>query len=154
MSSTTTTAAAARPSAVAGRPVWQVSALAALVAAVATESYGLLARAVGIPMSAGGLGDTRAAPITIGMFAMGTLICAFWGTVAAVLIARYARRPGRTYLLTTLGLTALSLVVPLTAVDTALATRLMLAVAHLLAAGIVIPIVTRRLRRIPVSRGE
>lgn len=76
---------------------------------------------------------------------MGTVTCAFWGTVLAVLLARYAKHPARIYLRATLGLTALSLLVPLSAADTALSTRLMLAIAHLLAAAIVIPTVTRRL---------
>ena len=129
------------------RPVWQVSALAGLTAAVATELYGLAARAAGVPMAAAGLGSAKATPITVGMFAMGTLICTFWGTILAVVLARYAAHPARIYAGATLVLTALSLVIPLTAADTAPATRLTLAAAHLIAAAIIIPAVTRRLSR-------
>jgi hypothetical protein len=129
------------------RPVWQVSALAGLAAAVATELYGLAARAAGVPMAAAGLGSAKATPITVGMFAMGTLICTFWGTILAVVLARYAAHPARIYLRATVVLTALSLAIPLSAADTALSTRLTLAVAHLIAAAIIIPAVTRRLAR-------
>jgi hypothetical protein len=128
------------------RPLWMVSALAGLAAAAATELYGLAARAAGVPMAAGGIGASVAEPITVGMFAMGTLICAFWGTVVAVLVARWAARPARTYLQVTVPLAALSLAGPLAAGDTAVSTKLMLAVAHVLAASIVIPTVARQLR--------
>lgn len=140
-----TTTAATRPAVLRAWPVWAVSALAGVAAAVATEVYGLAARAAGIPMAAAGTGARTAAPITVGMFAMGTLISVFWGTVLAVLLARFSRRPARVYAWTACALTAVSLVMPLTAADTATSTKLMLAVAHLLAAAIVIPVVTRRL---------
>ena len=67
----------------------------------------------------------------------------------AVVLARYARHPARAYLRATLALTALSLAVPLSAADTATSTKVMLACAHLLAAAIVIPAVTRRLAGAP-----
>lgn len=136
------------------RSVWLVSALAGVVAAVATELYGLAARAAGIPMSAGNIGADTADPITIGMFAMGTLISTFWGTVLAVIFARYAVHPARTYLRTALALTVLSLVTPLAAGDTAVSTKVMLCLAHLLAAAIIIPIVTRRLSHAPGRHGR
>jgi hypothetical protein len=130
---------------VAGRPVWLVSAAAGLTAAAATEVYGLAARAAGVPMEAGSVGASTAEPINVGMFAMGTLISTFWGTILAVLLARWATRPARAYLWATVALTALSLVGPLGAGDTAAATKVMLAVAHLIAAAIVVPTVAHRL---------
>jgi hypothetical protein len=146
---TTATDAKAQPTLTTAlsRPVWQVSALAGLIAAVATEVYGLVARAAGVPMAAAGLGSAKATPITVGMFAMGTLICTFWGTVLALALARYTARPARIYVRVTIALTALSLAIPLSAADTTLATRLTLAAAHLIAAAIIIPLVTRRLSR-------
>ncbi|MFI7425902.1 DUF6069 family protein [Micromonospora sp. NPDC049836] len=131
------------------RPVWLVSALAGLAAAIATELYGLAARTVGVAMEAGNIGASVSGPITIGMFAMGTAIAVFWGTILAVLLARYARRPARTYLWTTIALTAVSMAGPVLAGATAASTKLMLALAHILAAAIVIPIVTRRLSHAP-----
>ena len=148
-STTTATDVHARPAVTtaASRPVWQVSALAGLIAAVATELYGLAARAAGVPMAAAGLGSAKATPITVGMFAMGTLICTFWGTILAVVLARHAAHPARIYVRATVTLTALSLAVPLSAADTAVSTKVMLAAAHLIAAAIIIPAVTRRLSR-------
>jgi Family of unknown function (DUF6069) len=148
---TTTTAADvhARPAVTTppSRPAWQVSAIAGLIAAVATELYGLGARAAGVPMVAAGLGSAKARPITVGMFAMGTLISTFWGTILALVLARYVAHPARVYLRATVALTALSLAVPLSAADTAMATKVTLAGAHLLAAAIIIPVVTTRLSR-------
>ena len=65
----------------------------------------------------------------------------------SVLISRFGRRPARVYLITTIALTAVSLLAPLFAADTATSTKLTLAVGHILAAAIIIPPVTRRLAR-------
>lgn len=147
MNPTTPTATTLTPEARAPRAVWLVSAGAALAAAAATELYGLAARAAGVPMSAGNIGARTAEPIAVGMFAMATLICAFWGTVLAVLLARFAARPARTYAWTAAALTALSLAGPLFAGATAVSTKLTLAVGHLLAAAVIVPVVARRLDR-------
>jgi Family of unknown function (DUF6069) len=133
------------------RPVWLVSALAGLAAAIATELYGLAAGAVGVPMEVGNIGASIAGPITIGMFAMGTTTCVFWGTILALLLARYSRRPARTYLWTTIALTAVSMAGPYLAGATATSTKLMLVLAHVVAAAIVIPVVTRRLSHAPAG---
>lgn len=133
-------------------PVWAVSVLAGLAAAVATELYGLAARGIGIPMRAGSIGATQAEPISAGMFAIGTFTSVFWGTILAVVLARFASRPARTYLWATVALTALSLVPPLAAPATAWSTKIMLALAHILAAVIVIPLVTRRLSHVTRRR--
>jgi hypothetical protein len=127
-------------------PVWVVSVGAGGTAALATEVYGLIARAVGVPMSAGGLSASTADEITPGMFAMGTLICTFWGTLIAVGLARWANQPARTYRRITLALVVLSLAAPaLAGGDTAVSTKLMLCLAHGIAAAIVIPAVSYRL---------
>lgn len=131
------------------RPIWLVSASAGAAAAIATELYGLSARAAGVPMSAGNIGAETAGPISVGMFAMGTLICTFWGTLLAMLIARFATRPAHVYTAVTTVLTAVSLAAPLAAGDTAVSTKFMLVAAHLLAAAIVIPAVALRLRDLP-----
>jgi hypothetical protein len=115
------------------RPVWQVSYLAGLAASVVVETWGL--------------GSHHATPVTVGMFAMGTMVVTFWFTFAVILMARFAKNPGRTYLRTALPLLALSLAVPLTVADTAISTKLTLAAAHLIAGAIIIPVVARRLSR-------
>lgn len=127
------------------RPVWLVSVAAGAVAAVATEVYGLIARGLGTPMRAGNVGAATAEPITVGMFAMGVAVSMSVGTLLAVLIARRAARPARTYPRTTIALTALSMISPILAGDTAISTKLMLCGAHLVAAAVVVPTVTRRL---------
>jgi hypothetical protein len=150
MSSTaasTHTPAASSASFLARRPVWQVSYIAGLAASVAVEAWGLAARAAGVPMRAAGLGSHHATAVTVGMFAMGTMVVTFWFTFAVILMARFAKNPRRVYLRTALPLLALSLAVPLTAADTAISTRLTLAAAHLIAGAIIIPTVARRLSR-------
>ena len=141
--------ASAAPSAafLARRPVWPVSYLSGLAASVVVEVWGLAARAAGVPMRAAGLGSSHASPVTVGMFAMETMVVIFWFTFAVILIARFAVNPERAYLRTALPLLALSLVVPLTAADTATSTKLTLAAAHLIAGAIIIPAVAWRLSR-------
>ena len=111
------------------------------------EAWGLGARAAGVPMRAAGLGSHHATPVTVGMFAMGTMVVTFWFTFAVILMARVSKNPRRTYLRTALPLLALSLAVPVTAADTAVSTKLTLAAAHLIAGAIIIPVVARRLAR-------
>jgi hypothetical protein len=142
------TPAASTASFMARRPVWQVSYLSGLAASVVVETWGLAARAAGVPMRAAGLGSHHATPVTVGMFAMGTMVVTFWFTFAVIVIARYAKNPRRAYLRTTLPLLALSLAVPLTAADTAISTELTLCAAHLIAGAIIIPVVARRLSRL------
>jgi hypothetical protein len=62
-----------------------------------------------------------------------------------MILHRHATRPARTFTVAALALTAVSLVAPLSAADTAASTKAMLAVAHLLAAAIVTPRLARRL---------
>jgi hypothetical protein len=141
----THTPAAASAAFLARRPTWQVSYLSGLAASMVVETWGLAARAVGVPMTAAGMGSHHPTPITVGMFAMGTMVVTFWFTFAVVLMARFAKNPKRTYLRTALPLLALSLAAPLTAADTAISTKLTLAAAHLIAGAIIIPAVARRL---------
>ena len=147
MSTTTASAPAPAASFLARRPVWQVSYLSGLAASVAVEMWGLAARAAGVPMRVAGLGSQHATSVTVGMFAMGTMVVTFWFTFAVVLMARFAKDPRRTYLRTALPLLALSLAVPLTAADTATSTKLTLAAAHLIAGAVIIPAVAWRLAR-------
>ena len=46
------------------------------------------------------MGSQHATPITVGMFAMGTMIVTFWFTFAIILMARFAKNPERIYLCT------------------------------------------------------
>ncbi len=129
----------------AGLPVWRVGALAAVAASVVTEAYGLAARAAGVPMYAGDPGATKAVPLNVGAFAMGVVLCTFVGTVLAVILARRATRPARTFARVAVVLTVLSFINPAFGGDTAASTKVMLVVAHIVAAAIVIPALTYRL---------
>ncbi|MGP3970486.1 DUF6069 family protein [Streptomyces sp. 6N223] len=127
------------------RPVWQVGVLATLAGAVVTEAFGLAARGVGVPMEAASPGEKEAAEIPVGGFAGGVLFWAVAGIVLAVVLARWGKRPARTFFVTTVALTALSLAGPVVAPHTAVSTQVVLALSHIVAAAVIIPVVTRRL---------
>lgn len=84
------------------------------------------------------------------MLAFDVALGTFWGTVLAVVFARRVARPARAFLATTLPLLIVSLARPLTAHAT-VATKVTLVCGHLIAAAIIIPVVTRSLA---VARGN
>ncbi|MGC5165617.1 DUF6069 family protein [Luteimicrobium sp. DT211] len=126
-------------------PVWWVNVLAGLAAAVATELYGLVARASGVPMEAASPGASAPTAVTVGMFAMGTLVATFWSTPVVLAVARWARRPARTYRAIAVVVLVVSFLAPLTSTGTATATKVVLCGAHVLAASIIVPVVAARL---------
>jgi hypothetical protein len=103
-------------------------------------------------MRAGEVGASQAQAITPASFAAGVVFCTAAGTILAMVLARRAAHPARAFLRTSLILVAVSLVFPLTASHTATSTRLTLALGHLIAAAIVIPIITGRLTQAPGRR--
>lgn len=126
------------------RPVYQVTIVAGAAALAVIEAYGAIARAAGVPLRAAAFGAHAATQVNAGWLAFGVALGTFWGTVLAIAFARYASRPARAFLATTLPLLTLSLAGPLTA-DATVATKVTLACAHLIAAAIIIPAVARRL---------
>ncbi|GIF47595.1 hypothetical protein DFJ67_7066 [Asanoa ferruginea] len=126
-------------------PVWSVGILAALAAAVVTEAFSLLARVAGVPMAAAGVWEQHAAHIPIGYIARSVVLWSIGGIVLAVALDRWARRPARTFVITTVAFTTLSLAAPVLARDTAVSTQIVLAGAHVIAASVVIAILARRL---------
>ncbi|MDX3308102.1 DUF6069 family protein [Streptomyces sp. ME08-AFT2] len=96
-------------------------------------------------MDAAGPGAKQAAEIPVGGFARGVLFWSIAGIVLAVALARWAKRPARSFAVTTVALTALSLVGPAVAPHTATSTQVVLAVSHMLAAAAIIPPLARRL---------
>ncbi|HEX2298802.1 MAG TPA: DUF6069 family protein [Pseudonocardiaceae bacterium] len=145
MSTTHNPAAPASRSFLTTSPVWLVGVLAALAGAVVTEVFGLIARALGVPMEAASPGATAAAPIPPGGFAVSVLVWSVMGIVLAVALARWAKRPARTFVVTTIVLTVLSLLSPALAPYTATSTKIVLALSHLVAAAVVIPLLGVRL---------
>ncbi|WP_328771779.1 DUF6069 family protein [Streptomyces sp. NBC_00286] len=145
---TQTIAQSSSPSSIrslATRPVWLVGVLATLAGAVVTEVFGLIARGVGVPMDAASPGAKEAAEIPVGGFAGGVVFWSIAGIVLAVVLARWAKRPARTFVTITVALTALSLAGPAAAPHTATSTQIVLAVSHVVAAAVIIPVLARRL---------
>lgn len=128
------------------RRVWRGAVIAAATATAAIELYAAAVRAAGVPMKAGFLGAATASPLTPASFATGVLVCTFWGTVLATILAKKAAQPARLFVIVAAAATAVSLAIPAGAAATAAATKLALAAAHILVAGIVIPILARHLR--------
>jgi Family of unknown function (DUF6069) len=135
------------------RELLKAAVSAAIGGVAVVEAYAAIIKAAGVPMRAGFLGATHAGPITAGSFAVGVLVCTFWGTVLAVVVGRLSQRPRRAFALVGSVLAAVSLVVPFGAGATAGSTKFALAVAHVLAASVVIPILVRAFPRgaVPIN---
>jgi peptidoglycan/LPS O-acetylase OafA/YrhL len=97
-----------------------------------------VARAADVPLAVGG----KAIPVA--GFAQLTLVGALVGILLAVALSRWASRPRRTFVVTTVALTALSVIPDLSANATN-GTRLVLALTHVVAAAIVIPALASKL---------
>lgn len=131
----TTDQPAARP---ARRSVWKHGLVAAVLASGATTLIATVAHAMGETFENQGAGIP---PIA---FTQLTLLFSLVGVGLAAILARTARRPRRAFLVTTVILTALS-VVPDVTFGFAAASAAVLILAHLTAAAIVIPILAARL---------
>jgi hypothetical protein len=111
---------------------------ATAAASAATVAVAAAGHAAGISL------DLSGAPIPVSGFGVLTAVFSLVGVVIAAALARFARRPRRTFLRTTVTLTVLSLV-PDVIADAAPATKALLMLTHLVAAAIVIPAIARRL---------
>ena len=145
MSTTTqvpTHLAPSRPTAPADRrPVWKHGVAAAVVASVATTLLATVASAAGVSFA-----DSTGVSIPILGFAQLTLVFSLLGVGIAAVMARKARRPRRTFVRTTVALTALSFVPDLTfGFDGGSAATLIM--LHTVAAAIVVPTLAGRLAR-------
>jgi len=120
------------------KQIRRTGVLAGIAAAVATSTTAAVASALDVSLKVGG----EAIPV-IG-FAQLTFVAAIIGTVMAVVMSHRARRPRHTFVVSTIALTALSIVPDVTA-DAHTATKLVLALTHVVAASIVIPALASRL---------
>jgi Family of unknown function (DUF6069) len=125
------------------RRIALAGAVSGVVAAVATTVVVMIAEAAGAPMEAAPQGAALE-HIPLAGYAQLTLMCVAIGVGIAIALARWAKRPARTFLVVTLGLTVLSFAPDLTT-QTTTATRLVLMLTHVVAAAIVIPAIARRL---------
>jgi Family of unknown function (DUF6069) len=129
---TTTTTTTVRPS------LWKPGLLAGLVAAVAATTVVIAARAADVPVA------VQDEQIPLAGFAQLTLVATVVGIGIARLLSTRAHHPRHGFVVTTLALTAVSLL-PDVMVDATTASKLVLALTHLVAAAIVIPTLARRL---------
>lgn len=120
------------------RALWAAGLASGAVAAVATTVVAAVARASDVPLAIDG------EQIPVFAFAQLTMMGAVIGTVLAVSFSKWARRPHRTFLVTTVALTVLSLV-PDVMADATTGSKLVLMFTHLVAAAIVVPTLARRL---------
>jgi hypothetical protein len=120
------------------RPLVRTGLAATVVASIATTVVAAGGHAAGVSLDISG----KAIPL-LG-FPQLTAIFSLVGLGLAVLFARYAGAPRRTFLRTTVALTALSLV-PDAIADAAAPTKGLLMLTHLVAAAIVIPALASRL---------
>jgi Family of unknown function (DUF6069) len=114
------------------RRLVRTGALASVGAAAATVLFALVLEAIDVPLEVDG------DEIPIPGFAFATLVGSVVGILLALAFARWARRPARTFAITTVALGLASFVPVLTA-DADTATQVGLALSHVVAAAVVIP---------------
>jgi hypothetical protein len=120
-------------------PLWRAGVVSGLVAAAATTAIAATADASGHAVVVGG------EQIPLLGFAQLTIVGALLGLALAAVLNRRASRPHRTFVITTVVLTAASLLPDAVADATALS-KLLLMTTHLVAAAIIVPVLARRLR--------
>ncbi|MDQ1382746.1 MAG: hypothetical protein QOG65_125 [Actinomycetota bacterium] len=133
-----TTASAPATAGRAGEKLWRTGATAGIVASGATAAVAALARGADISLKVSG----QAIPVA--GFAQLTFVASLIGIVIAIVASHRASRPQRTFVRSTLALTLVS-IVPDVLADAQTATRLTLALTHIVAAAIVIPALASRL---------
>lgn len=129
-------------------PVWLVSVAAVVVGAAVTEAYAWCAKAIDIPMKATTPSNDVPQDMRFGGFAGGVVFWSIAGIVLAVVLARKAKRPARTFVVTTVVLTAISLTTPFISAKTDTATEVAFALGHVVAAAVIIPLIARRLQSV------
>lgn len=141
---TTHTTHTARVTRVTRVPTWLYALGSVAVAAVVTGGFEALTRAMGVDYVYGPPGVEPGPMPASGLF-FAVLEVGVIGLILAACLARWAKRPRSTWTRTTVTLTVISLVPSLVAASTMYATNVALAVAHVLAAVVIIPAVARRL---------
>lgn len=137
MSTITNTQYAATP-ATTRRAVWFHGAAATVAATVVVTALAAAASAAGVSF------ETAGSPIPLLGFAQLTAFFSLIGVAMAAVMARVARRPRRTFVVTAVVLTVVSLV-PDATFGFDVASALTLMALHVVAAVIVVPVVARRL---------
>jgi hypothetical protein len=129
------------------KPIVAVGAAAGAVAALAAAATAAVAKAAGVPLVVGPASAKTGDVIPASGFAVGTLMCTAAGIVIALLLARWAKNPARTFAIVAVVLTFVSFLFPITTGHATGATRAVLELTHVIAAAIVIPALVVRLER-------
>ncbi|WTW96043.1 DUF6069 family protein [Streptomycetaceae bacterium NBC_01309] len=128
-------------------PVWKVAGLASLGGLVVAGVYEAIVRAAGVSFEMGAsAADSK--PVPAGGFVGFTAMVAVAGILLAVALARWAKRPGRTYAVTAWAVVAVSLALPFLPPYMDGDTRVVLVLSHLVVAAAVVPVVAKRLGQI------
>jgi hypothetical protein len=135
---TTITSSAVRTT-TASSSIWRRAVIAGLSASAATSVVAAVAHAAGVSLNING------EPIPVSGFATLTLLFTTVGFGLAVAVRRWAGNPRRTFIRTTVALTALSFLPDLLVSGAAAETRVSLMVTHLVAAAMFIPAIASRL---------
>ena len=135
---TTITSSAVRTT-TASSSIWRRAVIAGLSASAATSVVAAVAHAAGVSLNING------EPIPVSGFATLTLLFTTVGFGLAVAVRRWAGNPRRTFIRTTVALTALSFLPDLLVSGAAAETRVTLMVTHLVAAAMFIPAIASRL---------
>jgi hypothetical protein len=117
---------------------WPAGLVAVGIAAAATTLIAAVGRSLGVPLAI----DGKAIPLIA--FTTFTVIGGVMGVALAGALNRWARRPRRTFAVTAVVLTVLSLV-PDLLVQVSTGSRILMMLTHLAAAIIVVPTLSRRL---------
>lgn len=133
---TNTTEAPARTTR--ARALWVAGLVSGAAAAVATTVIAAVARAADVPLAIDG------EQIPLLGFAQLTMMGAVIGAVMAVSFNKWARRPRHAFVVSTAVLTVVSLV-PDVIADATTGSKLVLMLTHVVAAGIVVPALAKRL---------
>ncbi|WP_436777869.1 DUF6069 family protein [Yinghuangia sp. YIM S09857] len=128
-------------------PVWKVASLASLGGLAVAGIYEAIVRAAGVSFDMGAsAADSK--PVPAGGFVGFTVMFAVAGILFALALARWAKRPGRTYAVTAWAVVAASLALPFLPPYMDGDTRVVLVISHLVVAAAVVPVVAKRLDRI------
>jgi len=115
--------------------LWRTSASAGVLAAAVTTAGAVVLRAAGVPLAVHG-------EIPLAGFAQVTFVAAVVGGVLLALLNGRSSAPRRRFVQMTVGLTAISCVLPAAFADTT-ASKVALVALHLVAAAIIVPVLAR-----------
>lgn len=134
-----------RLSALATKPLWLIGVGAVVAGAVVVAVFAAIASAAGVPLEVAS--ESGGTPEAIPVAGFGTMVLAAGaiGVLLALALNRWTTRPARAFPIVATVLTVASFATPFMAQEATTATRIVLFLAHVVAAGVIIPLITTRL---------